>query len=90
MTLLAVPNCLSVSRLGIIASKKNYPRAVDRNYLKRFIRESFRQQRIASKTFDFVVIFRRDFLTVQQEERSNQAKKLWQRFHFVSKKQSSF
>jgi ribonuclease P protein component len=40
---LAKLNQRGFNRLGIVVSKKNIPRAVDRNRLKRSIRESFRR-----------------------------------------------
>ena len=33
------------ARIGIVAGRKNLPRAVDRNALKRIVREAFRHQR---------------------------------------------
>ena len=41
-TVLARPNKLYLSRLGMAFSKKRVKLAVDRNYLKRITRESFR------------------------------------------------
>jgi ribonuclease P protein component len=46
------------ARLGIVASKKILPRAVDRNRFKRVIREAFRQHNIKSKNLDMVVMVR--------------------------------
>ncbi len=40
--ILANPNTLSYSRLGIVAPKKVLKRAVDRNRIKRLVREAFR------------------------------------------------
>ncbi len=41
-TILAVKNEKSHARLGLAISKKNAKRAVDRNTIKRLVRESFR------------------------------------------------
>lgn len=49
-------NTLGSSRLGIIASKKNFSRAVDRNKIKRVIREAFRQHTIKTSGLDLVVL----------------------------------
>lgn len=49
-------NKLEISRLGIIASKKNFSRAVDRNNIKRVIREAFRQHAIKTSGLDLVVL----------------------------------
>ena len=40
--IIALPNTLSGPRLGIAIAKRLVPRATDRNYLKRIVRESFR------------------------------------------------
>jgi len=45
-------------RLGIVVGKKNLPRAVDRNWLKRIVRETFRQQRSELKPSDILVRLR--------------------------------
>jgi len=53
-----VPNEESNARLGIIASKKTLPSAVDRNSIKRIIRETFRQHNIKARQVDLVVMVR--------------------------------
>jgi ribonuclease P protein component len=52
------PNRQHHARLGIIASKKTIPGAVDRNRIKRVIREIFRQNTIKKHGFDLVVLVR--------------------------------
>ncbi len=47
------------ARLGIIASKKTLSRAVDRNRVKRIVRETFRQHGIRFRRLDLVVMIRR-------------------------------
>lgn len=42
LTVLVRPNQLAYARLGVSLSKKQIPRAVDRNRIKRLIKESFR------------------------------------------------
>ena len=54
--ILAAKNSLGLSRLGMVVSKKNTPRAVDRNRLKRLIREAFRKTCITP--MDIVVLTR--------------------------------
>jgi len=49
------PNQIGFARLGIVVSKHIMPRAVDRNYYKRLVREVFRQERGLLGGFDFVV-----------------------------------
>jgi ribonuclease P protein component len=56
---LARPNGFVNDRLGMAVSKKNCPRAVGRNRIKRVVRESFRTRlagRPASDFLDFVVL----------------------------------
>ncbi|MEP7084391.1 MAG: ribonuclease P protein component [Betaproteobacteria bacterium] len=45
-------------RLGIIVGKKNLPAAVDRNALRRIVREAFRQSRAELPSYDIMVRLR--------------------------------
>ena len=58
MTLLARENKLNHARLGLAISKKQLPRAVDRNRIKRLVRESFRQHQEQLAGLDCVVMAR--------------------------------
>lgn len=49
------PNSLGHARLGMVIAKRVLPRAVDRNRVKRCIREIFRLQRQDLPGCDFVV-----------------------------------
>jgi ribonuclease P protein component len=51
-----IDNSKREARLGIVASKKVYSKAVKRNYAKRIIRENFRMHPIKKANFDLVVI----------------------------------
>jgi len=44
------------ARLGLAIAKKRLKRAVDRNLVKRLVRESFRHHQIQLKGLDFVVM----------------------------------
>ena len=66
-TVLWRKNGLDYARLGLAISKKNARRAVDRNRIKRLIRESFRQEICHLPNVDIVILSRR-----QIAERSNQ------------------
>lgn len=55
----ARPNGLTLARIGIIASKRVAPRAVDRNRAKRLVREVFRKLRHRLEGVDVVVELRR-------------------------------
>ena len=63
-----IENKENAARLGIVASKKVFSRAVDRNYIKRIVREVFRKHTIKNLKLDLVVMVRR----VSQHERKNQ------------------
>lgn len=48
----------TTARLGIVVAKKNLPRAIDRNALKRIVREAFRNQRSSLPPRDMLVRLR--------------------------------
>lgn len=52
-------NDLDTARLGIAVSKKNVRKAVQRNRIKRIIRETFRKNRESLGAIDIVVLARR-------------------------------
>ena len=52
-------NSQDCSRLGMVVSKKMMPKAVTRNYVKRMIREAFRQNMLAITPLDIVIRPRR-------------------------------
>lgn len=64
------------ARLGIIASKKSIPSAVNRNRVKRLIREAFRQHNIKLCKLDLVVMVSRDY-SCQADTRIDNLKKLF-------------
>ena len=56
LLVLASKNSLGFNRLGVIVGKKSLPRAVDRNKVKRQLREAFR--RLEPMGMDIVVLVR--------------------------------
>lgn len=52
------PNNLGTARLGTVVTKKNVKKAVQRNRVKRIIRETFRKNREALGAIDIIVLAR--------------------------------
>lgn len=59
--MIAVTNSKPQARLGIVVAKRNVKLAVDRNRIKRHVRESFRQQQQSMQGLDIVVVVKKDF-----------------------------
>lgn len=59
LLVLARASDLPQARLGIVVGKKNVARAVQRNRIKRMIRESFRRRKSDFGTIDLVVLARK-------------------------------
>ncbi len=76
-TLLAIRNELGHARLGLAIAKKTIRKAVDRNILKRVIRESFRIQQWQLGTMDIVVLARKDALDKPLAELRSSLQKHW-------------
>jgi|TARA_B100002003_G_scaffold251468_2_gene295235 ribonuclease P protein component len=58
--ILASTNSTTYPRLGLIIAKKNVARAVQRNRVKRLIRESFRHNKALIGGLDIVFLARKD------------------------------
>jgi ribonuclease P protein component len=65
---LVKPKRQEAARLGVVLSKRVTPRAVDRNYLKRFIREEFRMRKHSLGGLDVVVRVLRQVSKAQATE----------------------
>ncbi len=70
-------NNIGFPRLGIIVAKRNLKRSVDRNLIKRIIRESFRLNKARLPANDFIIIVRKPIKKVQREKLSQQLKNYW-------------
>ncbi len=72
MTAFVLPNDLEQQRLGVTASRKTSVRAVERNRMKRLLRESFRLSGATlaglQTNYDWVLNARRSLLTVKSVE----------------------
>ncbi|MEE4330832.1 MAG: ribonuclease P protein component [Wenzhouxiangella sp.] len=66
-------------RLGLAVSRRVAPRAVDRNRIRRQIRETFRHMRPELIAADFVVLARPPARTASRAELRAALNQLWQR-----------
>lgn len=78
LLVLYIPNQLTYPRLGIIAGKQHLRRAVDRNRVRRIIRESFRHEMEKLKGLDLIVLIRSSCSTVETKTLRNDIDNLWQ------------
>lgn len=77
--LLTKDNHLDHPRLGLVIGKKNVRLSVERNRIKRQIRESFRHHQTQIGGLDIVVIARKGIDTQVNQELSSHLEKLWKR-----------
>jgi ribonuclease P protein component len=77
--LLARNNDLDHPRLGLVIGKKSVKLAVERNRLKRQIRESFRHNQDSLAGLDIVVVARKGLGDLDNAELAQQFSKLWKR-----------
>ncbi|MDR0674893.1 MAG: ribonuclease P protein component [Mycoplasmataceae bacterium] len=56
----ARPNCLNQLRFGLAVNKKNFPKAVTRNLIKRQLRQII--QRVQPKSIDMIVIVKSNYI----------------------------
>ena len=78
LLILYTPNQLSHARLGIIAGKQHLRRAVDRNRVRRVIRESFRQTKDLLNGLDLIVMIRSGCSAVETKTLRTDIDNLWQ------------
>jgi len=88
-----LPNQLGIARLGLVVGKKVAKNAVDRNYMRRVLRECFRLQQHEIPALDLVVrvqkkFDKKDFIQIKQEF-DEAIGKLIQRVKFHSDNQSA-
>jgi len=76
-TLLARENGLAHARLGLAISRKAAPRAVDRNRLKRIVRETFRVRLAELPPMDIVVTARADARKLDNQRLREVLGRLW-------------
>ena len=79
VTLIARPNDLAHARLGITVSKRVSKRAVDRNRIKRWIREDFRKSMYKGVGLDLVIIVKPNAVAKGRARLSESVSRHWRR-----------
>ena len=67
------------SKLGLAVAKKQIPLAVDRNRIKRLVRESFRSHHNKLDSIDVVVMVRKKVLKIDNLQLRQQLDNLWKK-----------
>jgi ribonuclease P protein component len=79
MTVLATPNSRNTPRLGLVISRKAAGSAVNRNRIKRQVRESFRHWRMQLGSLDIVLIGRAGIAQQANRDIAKALEKIWKR-----------
>ncbi|PCI70408.1 MAG: ribonuclease P protein component [Gammaproteobacteria bacterium] len=79
-TLLVRKNDLGHARLGLVIAKKNVKQANQRNYIKRQVREYFRLHIQTFRSYDLVLLTRRDVASLTKTDIIAYRNKLFERF----------
>ncbi len=77
LLLLASVNTQTHARIGFILAKKQLKRAVDRNRVKRVVRESFRYIHCDLDSLDVVVLARSNLQTLDNQQLRQLIDELW-------------
>ena len=79
-TILSRENTEGRPRLGIVVAKRRAKRSVDRNIIKRIIRESFRLNKATLPANDFIVILKRPIKIIKRSNLRLQMETLWKQY----------
>ena len=86
LLILAIPNKDKQLRLGLVIAKKHIKRAVDRNRVKRLIRESFRLNKATLPSVDIVVLARKGMGELDNKELQQLLNNSWLRLNKYAKR----
>lgn len=86
LLILAVSNNMNHPRLGLVIAKKHIKKAVDRNRVKRLIRESFRLGMADLPNVDLVVIARKGLGELDNKSLQQLLNNSWVRLNKYAKK----
>ncbi len=78
MLVLVIENGLPAARLGLVIGKKNVSKAVQRNRIKRLLRESFRHNQHLLAGLDIVILARSGLGALDNPHITRQIDSLWQ------------
>lgn len=78
-TILVKPNQLTQPRIGLTIAKKRVKLAVQRNRLKRCVRNSFRLHQHQLPAVDLVLMVKGDISNTPNDELLKQLERLWQK-----------
>ncbi|MCC5856118.1 MAG: ribonuclease P protein component [Idiomarina sp.] len=81
LTVLAKPNAFDHPRLGVTVSKKNAKLAVERNRIKRIIRETYRLQQHKLVGFDIIIIAKPGVTQLDNAALQNLCDYLWRKLN---------
>ena len=86
--MLAIKQQTPQTRLGMVVAKKNVSKSVERNRIKRLIRESFRHTRLQLPGLDIIVLIRKGLDNLPNFVISSKIDALWKDLHTKAIKES--
>ena len=79
--MLAIKQQTLQTRLGMVVAKKNISKSVERNRIKRLVRESFRHARLQLPGLDIIVLIRKGLDSLPNYVISSKIDALWKDLH---------